>query len=103
MALATFQVLGNHMHLMASVLHYTDTDHFYLSQEILLDSARVWSCLGGTKTNVTLRHVYFCFWNTLLLVCMLAQLHLILCDSMNCSPPDSSVHWIFQARILEWW
>ena len=25
-----------------------------------------------------------------------------LCDSMNCSPPGSSVHGIFQARILKW-
>ena len=25
-----------------------------------------------------------------------------LCNHMNCSPPGSSVHGIFQARILEW-
>ena len=25
-----------------------------------------------------------------------------LCDPMNCSPPGSSVHGIFQARVLEW-
>ena len=25
-----------------------------------------------------------------------------LCDSMDCSPPGSSVHGILQARILEW-
>ena len=25
-----------------------------------------------------------------------------LCDPMDCSLPDSSVHGIFQARILEW-
>ena len=25
-----------------------------------------------------------------------------LLDSMDCSPPDSSVHGLFQARILEW-
>ena len=24
------------------------------------------------------------------------------CEAMDCSPPDSSVHWILQARILEW-
>ena len=23
-------------------------------------------------------------------------------DPMDCSPPDSSVHGIFQARVLEW-
>ena len=25
-----------------------------------------------------------------------------LCDPMDCSPPDSSVHGILQTRILEW-
>ena len=25
-----------------------------------------------------------------------------LCNAMDCSPPGSSVHWILQARILEW-
>ena len=25
-----------------------------------------------------------------------------LCDPIDCSPPDSSVHGIFQARVLEW-
>ena len=33
---------------------------------------------------------------------MHAQLCLNFCDSMDCSPPVSSVHGIFQARILEW-
>ncbi|XDA77321.1 hypothetical protein R6Z07F_007455 [Ovis aries] len=31
-----------------------------------------------------------------------AQSCLTLCDPMDCSPPGSSVHEIFQARILEW-
>ena len=31
-----------------------------------------------------------------------AQLCLTLCDPMDCSLPGSSVHGIFQARILEW-
>ena len=36
-------------------------------------------------------------------MCVLAaQSCLILGDSMNCSPPGSTVHRIFQARILEW-
>ena len=39
-----------------------------------------------------------CVW-----VCVLvAQLHLTLCNPMDCSPPGSSVHGILQARILEW-
>ena len=37
------------------------------------------------------------------LVCVfsVAQLCLTLCDTMGCSPPGSSAHWIFQTRILE--
>ena len=31
-----------------------------------------------------------------------AQLCPTLCDTMNCNLPGSSVHGIFQARILEW-
>ena len=30
------------------------------------------------------------------------QLCLTLCNPMDCSPPGSSVHGIFQARVLEW-
>ena len=36
-----------------------------------------------------------------MLGCDCAQLCPTLCDPMNCSPPGSSVHGIFQARILE--
>ena len=32
----------------------------------------------------------------------LLQSCLTLCDPMGCSPPGSSVHGIFQSRILEW-
>ena len=36
------------------------------------------------------------------MLCLLTQLCLTLCDPMDCSPPGSSVHGIFQERILEW-
>ena len=35
-------------------------------------------------------------------VCVHARLAAQLSDPMDCSPPGSSVHGIFQARILEW-
>ena len=35
-------------------------------------------------------------------VCLLDQSCLTLCDPMDCKPLGSSVHEIFQARILEW-
>jgi len=31
-----------------------------------------------------------------------AQLYLTLSDPMDCSLPGSSIHGIFQARVLEW-
>ena len=34
--------------------------------------------------------------------CVRVQLCSVLCDSMDCSPPTSSIHGMFQARILEW-
>ena len=34
--------------------------------------------------------------------CVCAQSCLTLCNPMDCSPPGSSVHVIFQARILQW-
>ena len=41
----------------------------------------------------------------LLFMCMRAPSHQscpTLCDPLHCSPPGSSVHGIFQARIMEW-
>ena len=35
-------------------------------------------------------------------VCSVTQLCLIICNLMDCSPLGSSVHGIFQARMLEW-
>ena len=33
---------------------------------------------------------------------LVTQSCLVLCNSLDCSSPGSSVHEIFQARILEW-
>ena len=43
-------------------------------------------------------------WNSsqVLSLCSVIQLCPTLCGPMDCSPPGSSVHRIFQARILEW-
>ena len=41
--------------------------------------------------------------STVIVLCaQLLQSCLILCDAMDFSPPSSSVHGIFQARVLEW-
>ena len=36
------------------------------------------------------------------MLCLVAQLCPVLCNAIDCSPPGSSVHGIFQARTLEW-
>ena len=43
-----------------------------------------------------------CRMDIALCVCSVTQLCPTLCNPMDCSPPDSSVHEIFQARVLEW-
>ena len=49
-------------------------------------------CLSGFSSFLTLMKVKV----------LVTQLCPILCDTMECSPPGSSVHGILQARILEW-
>ena len=40
--------------------------------------------------------------NRLSIKILVAQSCPTLCDAMDCSPPGSTVHEIFQAKILEW-
>ena len=47
-------------------------------------------------------YIFFRFFSIILVVVLVVQLCLTLCDLMDCSPPGSSVHVILQARILEW-
>ena len=47
-------------------------------------------------------HFILCMCELPLYVCSVAQLCLTLCDPRDCSLPPSSVHEIFQARILGW-
>ena len=46
--------------------------------------------------------VCVCIYQPCVCVHSIAQSCLTLQDPMDCSPPGSSVHRIFQARILEW-
>ena len=50
------------------------------------------------KLHVKLPYIIICMKVKLLVT----QLCPTLCDPMDCSPPDSSVCGISQARILEW-
>ena len=58
-----------------------------------------------TKNSAFRFHQNFILWLNCMYACMHAEL-LWLCptlsDPMDCSPPGSSIHGIFQARVLEW-
>ena len=45
---------------------------------------------------------YVCVWVCVCVCVLVTQLYLTLCDPIDCGPPDSSIHGILQARILEW-
>ena len=74
-------------------------------------SSRVWAlpnstasspttCLPGLKLCSRVLPQTLCVY---VYVCVLvAHLCPSLCDTMDCSPPGSSVHGIFQGGILEW-
>ena len=50
----------------------------------------------GAKSLLQIQH------QECICTCSVAQSCPTLCNPMDCSPPASSVHGIFQARILEW-
>ena len=54
------------------------------------------------KVSSEMIQLYIHMYPLCMCVCVCVQLCLTLCDPMGCSPPGSSVHGIFQARILEW-
>ena len=60
----------------------------------LVSHHRAWEGVGVTEIRAP--------WDSMYLHAQLLQLGPTLYDTMDCSPPGSSVHGIFQARILEW-
>ena len=57
---------------------------------------------GSDSLMVQLSHPYMTTGKIICVSVRLTQSCSTLCDPMDCSPPDSSVHGILQARILEW-
>ena len=57
-----------------------------------------------TQNHIIIKYIerhYICVC-VCVCVCVCTQLCPTLCDPMDCNLPDSSVHGIFQARLLEW-
>ena len=57
-----------------------------------------------TRQNVSNSDRDFGGWclQSSVVLCLVIQSYLTLCDPMDCSPPGPSVHGILQAKILEW-
>ena len=65
------------------------------------------TCWIIKKTREFQKTIYFCFINyakafDCVQFSSVAQLCPTLCNPMDCSLPGSSLHGIFQARVLEW-
>ena len=54
------------------------------------------------RQTLVLGLFFFFFTVQVFTCCLVSKSCLLLWDPMDCSPPGSSVHGIFQARILEW-
>ena len=55
---------------------------------------------AGLKLNIQKTNIMA--FGLIVPVCLVAQSRPTVCDHLACSPQGSSVHGIFQARILEW-
>ena len=80
-----------------------------LAWRIPMDRGAWWATVHGVTKSWTRLSMYACryairnvFSYVCAELCLVTQLCPTLCDPMGCSPPGSSVHGIFQARILEW-
>ena len=61
--------------------------------------------LNGFLKTLTIKIKVLCIYSQVYHFCvcvLVTQSCPILCHPMDCCPPDLSVHWILQARILEW-
>ena len=67
----------------------------WLRKRMTREEQTVWRGPGG-------QDVILFFFNLVKMWSEVAQSYPTLCYPMDCSPPGSSVHGVFQARILEW-
>ena len=96
---------------------------FWLHQEVQYSLHQYWRCSLSSCLQGSLSHPMNLLSSPLLLVSILQEMLwayvntlcvctcvrvlscsvvAVLCNTMDCSLPGSSCHWIFQARILEW-
>ena len=62
----------------------------------------VWVIHVDTISFISFTFTYIQYFTVYVCACSVVEWRLIPCDPMECSPPGSSVHGIFQGRVLEW-
>ena len=97
-----FKVISVHWTL--ALLLTRLTLYWVLGSFFGIESQGTWSRLKARSAcwGTEFVHHSTIFLFALAHVVYLLQSCLTLCDTMDCSPPGSSVHGIFQARRLEW-
>ena len=93
--------------LLCEVFHSTESSYYgtnpRLGELVSFFTEVIWTKINCFTLLIFLgqnSEAPMCFaW---LVLCLVTQSCLTLCDPMDCSPPGSSVHGILQARILEW-
>ena len=82
--------------IVGHLLHMPTESHICIWKRISQRNPK--NKILNTTTKVMAPHFWTAFWQ---IVCVLSCFsHVWLCNPMDCSPPDSSVHWILQVRIL---
>ena len=98
--------VGSLNHMVVPVLVFWGTSVFFsiVAVPVYIPTISV----GGFSFYHNLSSIY-CLYNRFLMMTILIsvkvkvfQSFLTLCNPMDCNPPDSSVHGILQARLLEW-
>ena len=102
-----YSQLYNHNYLIAELFFFSgDSSTFnFIRNFILFHIVAVlfiYILINGSQRFTFLHILSNIIYLIFFIVVLVAQLCLTLCDPMDGSPPGSSVHGIFQARILEW-
>ena len=77
---------------------YTISVQMHILHYLLLLSPKAHNFSKKKKKWSSFQDFDFCHYGKV----FVTQLYPTLCNLMKCSPPGSSVHRVFQARILEW-
>ena len=79
----------------------SEKEYIYIQSSLTLCSSKNAEVGSHFLLQGTCICVYIHMWCVCAL-CSFMKLCLTLCNPMDCSPPGSSVHGIFQVRILKW-